>query len=146
MLTAINKFKKIMWNNVEYTDDQNTTEIFNQHFCSVAVKLEQNVWHRTQDPLNYLSNRIAPYFFSYSCYTRWMLSFDKRKKNTEQTKDFIPVKMLISYQSFFVHIIANMINTSFFFHMQHSLIFSNLLLFIKKATNPILQTIDRSQF
>ena len=70
----------------------------------------------------------------------------KEKKNTEQTKDFIPVKMLISYQSFFVHIIANMINTSFFFHMQHSLIFSNLLLFIKKATNPILQTIDRSQF
>ena len=96
------QIKKILWNNVEYTDDQNIAEIFNEHFYSVAVVLEQNLGHCSQDPLNYLSNRTVPSFFLTPVTPGECSNLIKQLKNTKQSKDFIPVKMLISYHSFFL--------------------------------------------
>ena len=46
--------KKIIWNNVEYDDNNEIANAFNQYFCSVAQDLDSKLPHSDVDPLSYL--------------------------------------------------------------------------------------------
>ena len=60
-------------------------------------------------------NRIVPSFFLTPVTPDKCSNLIKQLKNTKQTKDFITVKMLISYNYLFVLIIADLTNSSFSF-------------------------------
>ena len=80
-----------MWGNVEYSGEQNITEIFDQYFCSVAVVMEQNLGHCTKNPLYYLFNRTTSSIFPAPVTPGECFNFIKQLKNTKQTKKNVPL-------------------------------------------------------
>ena len=47
------KVKTIIVNNVEFLNDEEIAQVFNDYFCSIGTQLDFNIPHTNIDPISY---------------------------------------------------------------------------------------------
>ena len=104
--------KKIMHNNVEYTDDLGMSEIFNEYFSNVATSLNEDLPINDNNPLDYITGTFNTSFFLAPVTPDECSSIIGSLKITKQDKNKIPVRLIISNRNFISPIVSNIINES----------------------------------
>ena len=107
------KIQKIMWNNVEYFEDVEIANAFNDYFCSVARNLDSELPISSSDPISFLPPRNVYSMFLPPIGPDECSKIITSLKKVKQDINSISVNLFIDNHHSYLHTICNMINHSF---------------------------------
>ena len=115
--SKIGKFKgiikKIIWNNVEHTNQNDIAETFNSYFVRVGQQVQESMSTNNIDPLAYMRGSYQNSFF-YSCVDKDNVeSVIQSFKNKPCGLYCVPMKVLKTIADIISPILAKLINRSF---------------------------------
>ena len=104
---------KIMWNNIEYVEDLEIADAFNQYFCSIAQDLTSELPNSNLDPISFLPPSNISSMFLWPVSPEECSKIIKNLKRVKQDKNCIPVDLFVQNHPYFLRTICEMINQSF---------------------------------
>ena len=104
--------KSILWNEKLFTNDIDIAEIFNNYFANIATELDECLPTNNVDPLSYVSRHVNSSTSFHFTDPNESSTIIKNLKITNQDKDAVLVRLLISNCDFLSIIISDMINCS----------------------------------
>ena len=107
--------KKIIVNNVIYSEEADVANIFNDFFCSVGPQIEAGIPQSFTDPLEHVVNSNPNSFFLHPVSPLEVSYYLKNLKNSKQNIDSISISVLKeNADSFISSVLTDVINTCFF--------------------------------
>ena len=106
--------KKIIVNNITYTESADLARVFNDFFCSVGSQIDSSIPLTSSDPLEYIVNSNSGSFFLNPVSSVEVSGHIKNLKNSKQNVDSISISILKeNYDSQISLILADIINVCF---------------------------------
>ena len=105
--------KRIVWNNVEYLNDLDIANAFNNFFCSIAKDLDDNLPISNADPLHYLKRNYLTSFYLSPVSSSEYLSITQNLKIKKQDVNNISIPIFKTYAVTFIDVLRDIINLAF---------------------------------
>ena len=106
--------KKIVYNNIEYINNLEIADIFNEFYSRIALDLDNEIPNvNSTDPLSYFTQNSIPTLYL------WPVSFNEcntvicQLKNVKQNKNSISVQLIKLISCYIAPVICDLINLSF---------------------------------
>ena len=101
------KITKILWNNIEYLEDLDIANAFNQYFCSVARDLDSELPYSSIDPLSYLPPRNSSSMFLSPILPDECSRIITSLKKVKQDQNSISVNLFVQNHVYFLRTVYN---------------------------------------
>ena len=108
-----NTIKKLIYNNLEYSEAGDIAELFNQYFSNIATDLDREIPHSTMDPLQFLAPPISNSLFLTPATPNEISKVISGLKNTKNSINQIPIKLFKEYKTHYSSIICKLVNMCF---------------------------------
>ena len=105
--------KRIVWNQLEYSNEEGIANAFNQYFCSIAKDLDENLPSSNIDPLTYVTRNTSQSLFLQPVVPSECISIVRNLKSSKQNIDSISVNLFKNYILIFVPTLCDIINLAF---------------------------------
>ena len=109
----VTPIQRIVWNNVEYLNDSDIANAFNQYFCSIAIDLDNSLPQSNIDPLQFLNTSSPTTMYLYPVNSLECMNIINGLKVTKQEINSIPIPIFKLFAPCFVDNLCHLINTSF---------------------------------
>ena len=137
--TNKNSCKKIISDNIEYINNNEIAEIFNDYFSEIAISLDNNLPDSTIDPLLYVkTNSISSLYLSPTTAAE-CTNIISGLKMTKTDKDTVPVELLKLVKNTIAPILSKIINLSFKLGIFPSALKCGIITPILKAGRPTIK-------
>ena len=104
---------KIISDNIEYVNNIELAELFNDYFSKIATTLDHNLPHTNTDPLKYVENNCLSSIFLTPTTADECANLITRLKLTKTDKDSLPVKLMKDNKLTIASVLSDIINLSF---------------------------------
>ena len=103
----------IIQDSAEIRDDSMIASVFSDYFYNITAQLNSNIPVATIDPLTYINNDIISTLSNFEpCTPTEVSNLLENLKKTKQSKNCIPIKLVISNRDLICTFICNLINCS----------------------------------
>ena len=82
---------------LEYSNEADIANAFNQYFCSIAKDLDEDLPSSNIDPLTYVTRNTSRSLFLQPVVPSELISIVRNLKNSKQNIDSISVKLFLNY-------------------------------------------------
>ena len=107
------KVKKIIVDNVEFSNDEEIAQIFNDYFCSIGTQLDFNIPHTNVDPISYVNSNINSSFYLNPVSDIEIFRIIKSLKKSKQNLNSISSLIFIENADILCSIFSDLVNTCF---------------------------------
>ena len=106
--------KKLIIDNIEYINDQEIANVFNNYYSNIAIELDQNIHtENNSDPCYNLSqNSISSIYLTPTTPDECNLLMSKLKE-TKQSLSEVTVKLIKQVSPYISHVLSDIVNLSF---------------------------------
>ena len=106
--------KKLIVENIEYINDHEIANVFNNYYCNVAMELDRNIYTENySDPYTHLTvNSFSSIYFTPTSPDECNLLISKLKE-TKQGLSEVTVKLIKLVSPYISHVLSDIVNLSF---------------------------------
>ena len=106
--------KKIIYDNIEYINDHEIANIFNNYYSNIALELDQNLPSENEtDPCSYLPQNLFSSIYFTPTSPNECNSLINKLKETKQSANHVTVKLIKLVSPYISHVLSDIMNLSF---------------------------------